>query len=152
MKYAFATAAAALMVALAGGAAMAQSQTFATPQDAIKYRQATLKELQQNFKVVADMANGRTSFDAGLAESSAARAAELIQQPWVGFGPGTEGGKAQPLVWQEQDKFKAAGARAQDEVAKLAAVAKTGDLDAIKAAVGNAGASCKACHDDFRKR
>lgn len=151
MKHALA-AAAAVMVALGGGAAMAQSQTFATPQDAIKYRQATLKEMQQSFKRIADMASGRESFDAALAESNAARVAELIKQPWAGFGPGTEGGKAQPLVWQEQGKFKAAAANAEGEAAKLAAAAKTGSLDAIKAAVGSAGASCKACHDDFRKR
>ncbi|MFA6614543.1 MAG: cytochrome c [Hydrogenophaga sp.] len=152
MKYAFATAAVALVAALGDGAAMAQSQTFASPDDAIKFRQATLKELQQNFKVIADMANGRAAFDAAKADSSAARAAELIKQPWVGFGPGTEGGKAQPLVWQEQDKFKAAAARAEEEVGKLAVAAKTGNIDAIKAAVGAAGGSCKACHDDFRRR
>ena len=152
MKYAFATAAAALVVTLGGGAAMAQTQTLASPDEAIKFRQATFKELQQNFKVIADMANGRASFDAAKADSSAARAAELIRQPWAGFGPGTEGGKAQPLVWQEQDQFKAGAARAEEEVGKLAAAAKTGNLDAIKTAVRAAGASCKACHDDFRKR
>jgi cytochrome c556 len=37
------------------------------------------------------------------------------------------------------------------EVAKLNAAAKTGNLDQIKAAFGAAGASCKACHDDFRQ-
>lgn len=130
--------------------ALAETPTFANAEEAIKFRQATLKELQQNFKRVADMANGRAAFDAGVAESSAARAAELIKQPWVGFGPGTEGGKADSDIWKEQDKFKAAASRAEGEVAKVAAAAKTGNLDAIKAAVGNAGASCKACHDAFR--
>ena len=137
-------------VAIIATNAVAQP-TFATPQDAIKYRQATLKEMQQNFKRVADMASGRADFDAKVAESSAARAAELIKQPWAGFGPGTEGGKASPAIWKEQDKFKAAAGKAEGEVAKLAAAAKTGNLDAIKAAIGPAGASCKACHDSFRE-
>ncbi|RDI29361.1 c-type cytochrome [Pseudacidovorax intermedius] len=137
-------------VAILATNAVAQP-TFATPQDAIKYRQATLKEMQQNFKRVADMASGRADFDAKVAESSAARAAELIKQPWAGFGPGTEGGKASPAIWKEQDKFKAAASKAEGEVAKLAAAAKTGNLDAIKAAIGPAGASCKACHDSFRE-
>jgi cytochrome c556 len=35
---------------------------------------------------------------------------------------------------------------------KLAAAAKTGNQDAIKAAFGAAGETCKACHDDFRKK
>jgi len=129
--------------------AIAQQQ-FATPRDAIKFRQATLKEMQQNFKRVADMASGRADFDAQIAQSSADRAAELIQQPWAGFGPGTEGGKALPAIWKEQDKFQAAAARAEEEVGKLAVAARTGSLDAIKATIGSAGASCKACHDSFR--
>lgn len=124
--------------------------TFATPQDAIKFRQSTLKEMQQNFKRVADMANGRAEFDAKVAETSAARAAELIKLPWAGFGPGTEGGKARPAIWKEQDRFKGYAAKGEEEVAKLAAAAKTGSLDAIKAAIGGAGASCKTCHDAFR--
>ena len=142
----------AALMAVAVLPAQAQApQSFATPQDAIKYRQATLKEMQQNFKRVADMASGRESFDAQVAQSSSARAAELIQLPWAGFGPGTQGGKASPAIWQENDKFKAAAERAQDEVAKVAAAAKTGNLDAIKASIGGAAASCKACHDAFRQ-
>ena len=138
--------------ALAVLSVSAQAQpSFATPQDAIKYRQATLKEMQQNFKRVADMANGRESFDAKLAQTSAERAAELIKLPWVGFGPGTQGGKASPSIWQEQAQFKVAADRAEGELAKVAAAAKTGDLDAIKAAIGGAGASCKACHDAYRE-
>ena len=35
-------------------------------------------------------------------------------------------------------------------VAGLDAAVKAGNLDAIKAAFGAAGGSCKACHDDFR--
>ncbi len=141
---------AAAALALLAGSALAQP-TFATPQDAIKYRQATLKEMQQNFKRVADMAGGRADFDAKTAEASAARAAELIKLPWAAFGPGPEGGKASPAIWKEQDKFKAAAAKAEAEVGKLAVAAKTGSLDAIKAAIGPAGASCKACHDAFRE-
>jgi cytochrome c556 len=35
-------------------------------------------------------------------------------------------------------------------VAKLNAAAKGGNLDAIKAAAGAVGQSCKACHDAFQ--
>ena len=34
---------------------------------------------------------------------------------------------------------------------KLAAAAKTGSLDNLKAAFGPNAGSCKACHDNFRK-
>ena len=39
----------------------------------------------------------------------------------------------------------------QAEIAKLNTAAKAGNVDALKAAFGPAGASCKACHDNFRK-
>lgn len=123
---------------------------FATPQDAIKHRQATLKEMQQNFGRVAGMANGRFPFDAAEAAEKSQKAADLIKLPWSGFGPGTEGGKAKPEIWKEQAKFKEFADNAVAEMGKLAAVAKTGNLDSIKASVGTTAASCKACHDAFR--
>ena len=139
-------------LAVAALPSLAQPQKFDKPEDAIKFRQATLKELQQNFKRVADMASGRDNFDAKVADESAARVAELIKQPWPAFGPGTEGGKARPEVWSEQAKFQDLAGKAQGEMVKLAAAAKSGSLDAIKASIGAAGASCKACHDSFRSR
>ena len=77
----------------------------------------------------------------------------MSKLPWEAFGPGTDKGdsRAEPEVWTEQAKFKAASEKMMTEVAKLNAAAKTGNLDQIKAAFGAAGASCKACHDDFRK-
>jgi cytochrome c556 len=147
---ALASSAVAALTLLAAGSALAQ-QSFATPQEAIKFRQATLKEMGQNFKRVADMAAGKTPFDPEVAKSSTARAAELVKLPWAAFGPGTEGGKAKPVIWQEQDRFKAAQVRVQDEVGQLAVAAQSGNLDTIKAALGKAGAACKACHDHFRE-
>ena len=67
--------------------------------------------------------------------------------------PGTDKGetRALPAIWTEQAKFNAAAEKMQGEVAKLAAAARTGNLDSVKTAFGAAGQSCKACHDDFRK-
>jgi cytochrome c556 len=39
----------------------------------------------------------------------------------------------------------------QAEIGKLNVAAKSGNIDALKAAFGPAAASCKACHDNFRK-
>jgi cytochrome c556 len=38
----------------------------------------------------------------------------------------------------------------EDETAKLAAAAKTGDLNAIKAQFGPAANTCKGCHSEFK--
>ena len=48
-------------------------------------------------------------------------------------------------------KFRSAMNKMHEEMAKLNATAKTGNLDQIKTAFGPTAKSCKACHDDFRK-
>ncbi|WP_326541280.1 c-type cytochrome [Pseudorhodoferax sp.] len=146
--FSFAVAAAVLL-----GAAPASAQ-FAKPEDAIKYRQNALFVMGQHFGRLGAMANGRAPFDAKAAADNADIVLTLSQLPWAGFGPGTDKAaptKAEPAVWAEPAKFKAASDKMQAEVAKLAAAAKTGNLDNLKAAFGPTAASCKACHDDFRK-
>jgi len=72
--------------------------------------------------------------------------------PFTAFGPGTDTGRdhrAKPEVWKDQAKFKAASDKMTDAVARLPAAA--GDPAALKTAFGAVAASCKGCHDDFRK-
>ncbi|MBN9373474.1 cytochrome c [Hydrogenophaga sp.] len=143
-----------LLLALAASALAAPAMAqFQKPEDAVKYRKASFTVLAAHFGRVGAMANGRVPFDAKVAAESAAIAETMSKLPWEAFGPGTDRGdtRAEPAVWTEQAKFKAASEKMMGEVAKLNAAAKTGNLDQIKAAFGAAGASCKACHDDFRK-
>lgn len=143
-----------LVLALAASALAAPAMAqFQKPEDAVKYRKASFTVLAAHFGRVGAMANGRVPFDAKVAAESAAIAETMSKLPWEAFGPGTDKGdtRAVPAVWTEQAKFKAASEKMMGEVAKLNAAAKTGNLDQIKAAFGAAGASCKACHDDFRK-
>jgi len=128
---------------------------FAKTEDAIKYRQSTLFVIGQHFGRLGAMANGRAPFDAKAAQENADVVAALATLPWTAFGPGTDKGaptKAKPGVWTESDKFKGHAEKFQAEAVKLAAAAKTGSLDNLKAAFGPAASSCKACHDDFRAR
>lgn len=147
----------AFLFAVAAGAllsAVPASAQFAKPEDAIKYRQSALFVMGQHFGRLGAMANGRIPFDATAAAENADVVVALAQLPWAGFGPGTDKAaptKAEPAIWSEPAKFKAASDKLQVEVVKLAAAAKTGNLDNLKAAFGPTAASCKACHDDFRK-
>ncbi len=140
--YALAAACAALSVPAAA--------QFAKPEDAIKYRQSALFVMSQHFGRLGAMANGRVPYDAAVAAANADIVVDMAKLPWAGFAPGTEGGKAKPEIWKEQAKFKDLSDKMQAETVKLAAAAKAGNLDALKAAFGPTGASCKACHDSFR--
>ena len=86
------------------------------------------------------------------AAANAEVVAEISRLPWSGFGPGTEGGKAKPEIWKEQAKFKELSERLMADTDKLVLGAKAGNLDALKAAVGAAGDTCKTCHDTFRNK
>lgn len=102
---------------------------------------------------IGAMAAGRAPFDAKAAADSAHIVNTLATLPWSAFGAGTDKGapnRAKPEIWSDAAKFKAASDKMVAEVAKLDAAAKSGSLDAIKAAMGGVGGSCKACHDDFR--
>ncbi|HKX40991.1 MAG TPA: cytochrome c [Burkholderiaceae bacterium] len=133
--------------------ALPAAAQFAKPEDAIKYRKAAMTVMARHFGIVAGMANGKIPFDAKAAADNAEIAFVVSKLPFAGFVEGTDKGetKAEPKIWSEMDKFKAATSKMQDEMTKLNAAAKGGNLDAIKAAAGETGKSCKACHDSYRK-
>jgi cytochrome c556 len=130
----------------------AQAQ-FAKPEDAIKYRKATYSVMAAHFGRLGAMANGRAPYDAKLAAENAELVAVMSKLPWAAYGEGTDKGdtRAKPEIWKESAKFKEASDKMQAEIVKLNVAAKAGNLDALKVAFGPAAASCKACHDNFRK-
>ena len=149
MKYTTRCAGALLMLAM-GLPAQAQ---FAKPEDAIKYRKASFTVMAAHFGRIGAMANGRTPYDAKAAADNADVVATLSKLPWAAFGEGTDKGdtRAKPEVWKEAAKYKEAADKMQAEIMKLNTAAKAGNIDALKVAFGPAAASCKACHDNFRK-
>jgi cytochrome c556 len=146
---------AAALAAFAVTLAVPAAAQFAKPEDSIKYRQSALFVMGQHFGRIGAMANGRIPFDAAAAAANADVAVAMSKLPWAGFGPGTDKGlptKAKAEIWSDSAKFKAAGDKMQEEMVKLAAAAKTGSLDNLKAAFGPVAGTCKACHDDFRSQ
>ena len=147
-------AALALSLATLSFAAPAAAQ-FEKPEDAIKYSQSALFVMGQHFGRIGAMANGKIPFDAKVAQENADVVATMAKLPWAGFGPGTDKGretKAKPEIWAEQGKFREHSDKLGAETVKLAAAAKTGDLDKLKCAFGETAKSCKACHDNYRNK
>ena len=136
-------------LAIGAGAAMAQ---FQKPEDAIKYRQSVFTVMANSFSKIGAVVKGEVPYNKDDVAKNAAIVATLSPLPWQAFGPGTEGGKAQSDIWSDNAKFKAASEKMQLAVVDLNKAAQSGDLDSIKKAFGAAGASCKGCHDDFRKK
>ena len=145
------TAAAALSLSLA--AILPAQAQFAKPEDAVKYRKASFTVMAAHFGRLGAMANGKAPYDAKAAADNAELVATLAKLPWAAFGEGTDKGetRAKPEIWKDAARFKEAADKMQTELGKLNVAAKAGNVDALKAAFGPAAASCKACHDNFRK-
>ena len=143
------------VVILAAAAAFASSFASAQmkPEDAIKHRKAAFNVIAYNFGSIGAMVNNRKPYNKDEAVRNAATASAVAWQPYELFLPGTDTGdtKAKSNIWSDGAKFKAAGEKMQSEMAKLASVARDGDVNTLKAQFGEVGKTCKACHDDYRK-
>jgi cytochrome c556 len=140
--------------ALAGLAtALPAAAQFAKPEDAIKYRQSAMTLEAAHLGRIFAMVNGKVPFDAKVAAENAEILAAISKWQFTGFIAGSDKGetRAKPEIWTENDKFRDLANKSQEAVVKLNAAAKTGNLDAIKAAAGPVGQSCKACHDAYQK-
>ena len=139
----------ATILSLSAGFAVAQ---FQKPEDAIKYRQSAFTVMANSFGKINAVVKGDAPFNKDEVAKNAAIVAMMSTLPWQAFGPGTEGGKAQPAIWSDNAKFKAASEKMQLAVVDLNKAAQSGDLENIKKAFGATGQTCKGCHDDFRKK
>ena len=132
----------------------AQSAFAQKPEDAIKYRQGVYRVMGWNFGSMAAMAKGKIPYDKEAFIRSAEIVAFMSKLPLEGFTPGSETGdtKAKPEIWLDMDDFKAKLKKMQKEVEALEKVAKSGNFEAAKEQLGEAGSSCKDCHDKYRNK
>lgn len=128
---------------------------FQKPEDAVKYRKAAFTVMGAHFGRIGAMTAGRAPFDGAAAAANADVVADMAKLPFAGFVEGTAGTeKGQPTakVWSERAKFDEGAKKLQEESVKLAAAAKTNNLEALKTAFGATAATCKSCHDNYRNQ
>lgn len=140
-----------LGVGLSTAAAFAQ---FAKTEDAIKYRQSAMFLIGQHFSRLGAVVKGEVPYQKGDFEKNAVLVESLYRLPLQAFlAPGSDKGSSMKAdALSQKDKFTQMHTATEAELVKLAAAAKGGDLNSIKSQFGAAGASCKACHDAFRKK
>ena len=140
-----------LAAGAAAGAAIAHSDN-----DFVKARQAYFTLLGANTGPLAAMAKGEIDYDAATAELHAANLAEMAAyNPTPHFPAGTAKedlpGETRALasIWSDMDGFMERVAQFNEAVDALQGAAGAGRGE-LGQAVGRLGASCKACHDDYR--
>ena len=140
-------AAAAVLAALSIPAVAQQMKV----EDQVKYRRAAYNVIALNFGSLAAMAQDKKPFNKDEAARNADIVSMLATTPKGFFGPGTDKDtKAKPEIWTNRADFDA-------KMDKFVQVARTlpqnvDDQAAVKKAVADTGAACKACHDDYRAK
>lgn len=114
-------------------------------------RTAAFKSFMPDFSSMKKMVAGDEAFEVEKFKAAAAQFANDAKVPFDYFQNDPNGnGDALPAVWQQADAFKAEQDQFLAAAEKLNAAAQTGNLEEIKVAFGQVGASCKSCHDTFR--
>lgn len=129
------------------------------PEDAIKFRKAGYNVMSWNMsKIKAMTIDNPESFDAKQVASAANAIAAMAN---MGMGalyvPGSEENigdiktRAKAEIFTDKEGVKTVAVKFNQAANELANVAASGDKVAIAQAFKDTGASCKACHDKFRK-
>jgi len=148
--------AAALATATLGLSLAASAQSIGKPEDNIRWRQSAYHTMAWSMGRIKANIDGTYNKDQVI---QAANVIQAIANSGMGalFPAGTDSGKGHKETRLKSDFFKdspkvvevaTAFNKEANEMAKLAA---TGDAAAVKAQFGKLGASCKGCHDPFRK-
>jgi len=144
----------AALVALALGAATGTVLAQQKPEILVKQRQAVMTLQGKYIGPLAGMASGKVPYNAEIARRNAGFLDNLSRMPWDGFDPATKDVKsnALPAVFNDQQKFREAASRLENEANKLYEVSRSGDENAVKSQVGAVLKACNGCHDNFRQK
>lgn len=130
---------------LSAGVAFAEGEAT---DPTVQARQALMKTVGMNTKILGDMAGGKTAFDAAGAAAAkvalAAAAADIAAKfETQATDPATE---AKPEIWTNWEDFVTKAAALKTAAEGLDA----SSLDSVKAGMGAIGGTCKACHTAYR--
>jgi cytochrome c556 len=125
------------------------------PENFVKHRKAAFTLMGWYFGPMGAVAKGEKPFNKDEATKATALVATMAKLPFDSFVAGTEavgGTDALPAVWSNNAKFKELASKLATETESLAKLASAGDEAGFKKQFGVVGGTCKACHDDFKKK
>ena len=124
-------------------------------QAAIDFRTANMTIYKWYMGPMGMMVKGKRDWDAALFQKSAeglAQATRIDLLPGFPEGSLDEDSEALPEIWEKWSEFTEKFEDLQREAAKLAEVAKGGDMAAMKAQFKETGGACGGCHKPFREK
>lgn len=145
-----------LAIGALAASATALAQQAPKPEQLIKWRQSAYQVVAWNTGRVKANVDGKYNKDEVI---RAANTIAAVANSGLGslFAPGTETGKGWKETTVKPELFTSpkageVAAAFSKEATELARVAALGDVAVVKAQLGKLQGTCKACHDDFRKK
>lgn len=122
---------------------------------ATQYRQAVFQLVRSNMGPLGGMAKGALPFDESVMETNAVRLEQLADMMGDYLSVDTrkfdvETG-AKDKIWNNFSDVETKVMALKTAAQGLQAAVKAGDESAYRGAIGQIGASCKSCHDDYKK-
>jgi cytochrome c556 len=145
------------MVAILASA-QAVSQTVESEKQAkatVQFRQAILQLVRSNMGPLGAMAKGEMPYDADVMMKNGQRIEQLGLMMDDYFAPDArafdiETG-AKDEIWENMADFNEKSLNMVNAAIAVQQVAKAGNEDEYRKTIGALGATCKACHDDYKK-
>jgi cytochrome c556 len=134
---------------------MFSTLTVAEENPAIAYRESLMTLVGANFGPMVAMLKGEIPWDdarmAGYGKDLKAVVGLDIMR---GFPPGSAEGdtEAKPGIWENPEDFKEKLEAMQMQATKLGELAAGGDRTATGDQIAATGKTCKACHDEYKKK
>ncbi|MFC3095987.1 cytochrome c [Alteromonas sediminis] len=148
---------AALVVPAAGVSLHVHAQEATSEKQAgnvITFRQSLFQLIRSNMGPLGAMARGQMPFDEAVMAKNAERLTQLAAMVPDYMAVDTtkfnDGSDAKADIWQNRDDFNKKAQALYDASAGLLATVEAKDTDSYRKAIGAVGASCKACHDDYK--
>ncbi len=137
-----------IVLTLAASAALAHG---GVQNAAVLARMDAMKAIGDATKVLGEMAKGTTAFDVEAARAAAETIASHAAETPVLFEAREDDPKSEALpgIWENFEDFTAKAADLQALAGDLAMGLDT--PDALRAGLGDLGATCKACHTEYRE-
>lgn len=122
---------------------------------AVQFRKAVLQLVRSNMGPLGGMAKGQIEYDADIMNTNSMRIEQLGLMMGDYFVTDTRKFNvktdAEDKVWEQMDDFNSKIKDMVTAAGNLQKVALAEDQDNYRKAIGDLGATCKACHDKFKK-
>lgn len=125
-------------------------------EDAIKWRQSAYTTMAWNMGRIKANLGGEYKKEeviqaANVIQAIANSGMGSLYVPGSDQGEGWKATRVKPELFTDGPKVGKIASEFNTAANELAQIAATGDAAAVKTAFGRLGASCKSCHDDYRK-